>query len=540
MTGNMHGLHRKEGEEREEHDFYATHPSAIPPLLDVLDWKNGGKFIYEPACGLGHLSEPLQIYGHTVISTDLIDRGYGVGGVDFLQPTVYDNLGFDAVITNPPYKCFSIDTECYTKRGWKKYNELNYQDEILSVNPETLELEWSKINQIIIKENDDVMYHFKKSHLDIMCTKNHRMFAFRKGKLIKKNNDLLLSQNIRRGQYIPRTGYKWIGKKQEFFILPAIMGKIHAQDAYKEEIKISMKNWLKFFGFWLADGYCRHTKNSSGYFRKTVGIKQKTDNAEIVRNILNELPFKYHEYYDNTFYKNQTINFEIHNEQLWFYMKQFGKSKDKFIPDFIKNLDVESLNLFIDFYFYGDGSKKDDIKRIYRTTSLKLIEDVQEILLKTGYLSHVTSTYHKGIKVYSINYSPDTCYNKIYFPSNKKDSCMIPYKGLVWCLNLKKNGVFLLRRNGNEFFCGNCALQFVEKSIQVAPIACHFLNIRFLESATRRKFFEKHPPRYVCVFSERIPSSKNGLFPKGESSAVCYAWFIWERDFTGRPEIIWL
>lgn len=189
MTGNMQGLHRKEGEEREEHDFYATHPSAIPPLLKVLGWENGGKFIYEPACGKGHLSEPLQIYGHTVISTDLIDRGYGVGGVDFLQPTVYDNLGFDAIITNPPYKY---------------------------------------------------------------------------------------------------------------------------------------------------------------------------------------------------------------------------------------------------------------------------------------------------------------------------------------------------------------ALQFVEKSVQIAPIACHFLNIRFLESATRRKFFEKHPPRYVCVFSERIPSSKNGLFPKGESSTVCYAWFIWFRDFTGRPEIIWL
>ena len=98
MTGNMHGLHRKEGEEREEHDFYATHPSAIPPLLKVLGWENGGKFIYEPPCGLGHPSETFQIYRPTVISTDLIDRGSGVGGVDFLQPTVYDNLGFDAVI----------------------------------------------------------------------------------------------------------------------------------------------------------------------------------------------------------------------------------------------------------------------------------------------------------------------------------------------------------------------------------------------------------------------------------------------------------
>lgn len=44
----MHGLHRKEGEEREENDFYATHPAAIPPLLKVLGWENGGKFIWYP------------------------------------------------------------------------------------------------------------------------------------------------------------------------------------------------------------------------------------------------------------------------------------------------------------------------------------------------------------------------------------------------------------------------------------------------------------------------------------------------------------
>lgn len=189
MTGNMHGLHRKEGEEREEHDFYATHPSAIPPLLRVLGWENGGKYIYEPCCGRGHLSEALVAFGHKVLSTDLVDCGYGIGGVDFLRPTPYDSLPFDAIITNPPY-------------------------------------------------------------------------------------------------------------------------------------------------------------------------------------------------------------------------------------------------------------------------------------------SH--------------------------------------------------------------------ALECVKRSIELAPVACHFLNIRFLESAKRREFFNSFPPRYVCVFGERIPSSKNGLFPPKESSAVCYSWFIWMRGFTGRPEIIWL
>ena len=39
--------------------------------------------------------------GKKVYSTDLIDRGYGTGGVDFLKAT---ENPYGAIITNPPYK----------------------------------------------------------------------------------------------------------------------------------------------------------------------------------------------------------------------------------------------------------------------------------------------------------------------------------------------------------------------------------------------------------------------------------------------------
>lgn len=98
------GLHRQPGDQREEHDFYATHPSAIPPLMELLGWQHGGKLIRENSCGQGHLSMMLEIYGHTVVSTDLIDRGYGISGVDFLVPGPLDGLPYDGVVMNPPYK----------------------------------------------------------------------------------------------------------------------------------------------------------------------------------------------------------------------------------------------------------------------------------------------------------------------------------------------------------------------------------------------------------------------------------------------------
>lgn len=89
-------------EERETHDYYATEPKALELLLDIEPFS---KNVWECACGEGHLSEVLVKHGYNVKSTDLIDRGYGQGGVDFLQQTeIYDG----DIITNPPYK-YALD-----------------------------------------------------------------------------------------------------------------------------------------------------------------------------------------------------------------------------------------------------------------------------------------------------------------------------------------------------------------------------------------------------------------------------------------------
>lgn len=50
---------------------------------------------------MGHLSKRMIELGKKVYSTDLINRGYGTGGVDFLKAT---GNPYGAVITNPPYK----------------------------------------------------------------------------------------------------------------------------------------------------------------------------------------------------------------------------------------------------------------------------------------------------------------------------------------------------------------------------------------------------------------------------------------------------
>ncbi len=100
-TGNSQAVHavNQRNADAEQNDYYATDPRAVEMLLaeEVFD-----RNIWEPACGEGHISEVLKKNGYDVYSSDLIERGYGDSGIDFLKcRTAY--CGGD-IITNPPYK----------------------------------------------------------------------------------------------------------------------------------------------------------------------------------------------------------------------------------------------------------------------------------------------------------------------------------------------------------------------------------------------------------------------------------------------------
>jgi len=87
------------------------------------------------------------------------------------------------------------------------------------------------------------------------------------------------------------------------------------------------------------------------------------------------------------------------------------------------------------------------------------------------------------------------------------------------------------------------ALDFIKKSLKLikykSKIAM-FLKIQFLEGIERRKFFNINPPKKIYVASKRLNCAKNGDFEKYQSSAVCYAWFIWEKGNKQLPVIDWI
>ena len=109
-NGNSNSIYKTLGasnhtdKDREVNDYYATEPKALELLLEQETFS---PYVWECACGEGHLSEVLKKHGHRVKSSDVIDRGYkDTEIIDFLgvkKEDIRNDFSRD-IITNPPYK----------------------------------------------------------------------------------------------------------------------------------------------------------------------------------------------------------------------------------------------------------------------------------------------------------------------------------------------------------------------------------------------------------------------------------------------------
>ena len=79
--------------------------------------------------------------------------------------------------------------------------------------------------------------------------------------------------------------------------------------------------------------------------------------------------------------------------------------------------------------------------------------------------------------------------------------------------------------------------------------ACHLANkkvamlcrINFLEGVARSKMFKNTPLKNVYVFSRRITFINPDSGKKSHGGGMlAFAWFIWEKDYNGKPTINWI
>jgi hypothetical protein len=78
------------------------------------------------------------------------------------------------------------------------------------------------------------------------------------------------------------------------------------------------------------------------------------------------------------------------------------------------------------------------------------------------------------------------------------------------------------------------AQDFVAHALTLVPTVIMLLRLAFLESTKRTAVLEKSGLARVHVFRERLPMMhRDGWTGKRATSAIPFAWFVWNRDHVG-------
>jgi PHP family Zn ribbon phosphoesterase len=364
--------------------------------------------------------------------------------------------------------CYDKETQVLTAEGWKNFDEVDYDDNICTLNIDTKEIQFQKPMAIHVYQHKGRMYRLKTNRVDLLVTPNHKILYspcdFRRPpKLVLKEAERLFEKSKR----FKKDGV-WKGENPEYFNLPAVKIK-HGSRYYsglrqQNERKLPLNAWLKFFGFWIAEGWTTEAKG--GAYNVCVSNKNTVLLSEM-NKILQNLGF-------NTFLSKKTSTLRVRDYQLFHYLKKFGKCNEKFVPNEIKVLSKRNLELFFEYYIKGDGHiyGRNGKGLSATTTSIRLRDDLQEIALKMGISAYYKLGSKKGTPIRNL-----PKYKKIY--EQRKDAWVVyfirrnlhtvlpstnqkynhieswvDFEGPVFCVTVP-NHVIYVRRNGIPVWCGN-------------------------------------------------------------------------------------
>lgn len=340
--------------------------------------------------------------------------------------------------------CYSDDSEVLTNRGWKLFKDVLDDDLILSLNPNTRNIEWVEFIDKQCFSYYGEMVHFYNRSLDCLVTPEHNMVY------LNKNDGKI--KNCQAKEYTKGKGRFYRGCEYE-------SGDVEFYQI--DDLIIPFDLFCEFMGYWLSDG---STISNSG----VVISQQEGETArDKIVDCIKRMGFEPHLEKQKVVFYNTTIRN---------YLKIFGRCINKFVPYVIKNASKRQIRIFLDAFVLCDGYKrpcrsfignhgnefksdKDEI--IYFTTSERMAGDLSELILKSGHRPSFSinkaGVSHKAngpiIKSNYDCYSIRECYSVTSSVFNKE---IQHYDGLVYDLTLERNHIMYIRRNGKCFWGSNC------------------------------------------------------------------------------------
>jgi len=360
-------------------------------------------------------------------------------------------------------ECVRDTAEILTSEGWKFINDISEDETVLTINTKTSNYEYQQIDKYITSDLDGHLIGFKGRNINTAVTPEHKFLTVdRKGKYKFINALELLTKNYPHN-HIPKTGI-WDSDDPEYFIIPGVKDEDlpynmnhELRGRYTKPLKMKLDNFMQFMGIFLSDG---NTVESSNVVVINQNKGKKYDKiVRLTKRLSDDLKWGYHR-------KSMSCS----DARLSNYLKPLGNCYEKYIPEELKSFSPPMLSYLLNWYSIGDGrdfkkyKKVENRKNIF-TVSRKLINDLQEILIKSGGSGNIRTIMTKkdyifaDVLIKNANKKPlyqleFSSTKGIYLDKRFISIEKIPYKGKVYSVSVP-NKTIILRENDKMFISGN-------------------------------------------------------------------------------------
>jgi hypothetical protein len=474
---------------------------------------------------------------------------------------LYLNVPSKVIETAP---CYDDKTEILTNDGWKYFKDLDKND-LVAQRGEDNYIEFVKPLEYFKFPYSGEMICCRNQLIDFVVTPNHKCLF-----------DKILNVNVRRALEIKnydekmrkKFGSQPIGKKlsedkkkngwsqrrtaEEFktstpYVTNAVRiakrveklnNKYNKYELFEGTLKEAKSiysktgrfckiahwkgtkadnDWMEFMGFWFAEGYAQYNEKQRRY-RVTITQKKEEEYTDDLllrnkRNFRNEW-HKYKKQFDNGY------NWELYQKDMAREFVKYGKARTKWIPDYIKNADMQGIKAFLYGFLKGDGSidKNGSIKLC--TSSKSLADDLHELCVKAGYISNRRIYYTKQTKIKTnkkgrlihtiipgrlrICYEIKMWSRRGKYPAvNSSHWYKEYYEGFVYCVKVP-SGVVMVRRDRKNHWSSNTQRQVID--IMMSEITKIHLNAKIPlggELLTHKIIFRGDPDWFLEGFKTK-------------------------------------
>jgi len=364
--------------------------------------------------------------------------------------------------------CHDDQTEVMTRYGWKFFKEISSSDLLASVNPEDGNLIFENPINILRQRYIGKMIYGTHRSIDFMVTPNHKMIVkkWEESKRVLSEKYSVVDASDLGFCVGLRTDFYQNKKKQEVIILPE--EKV-SNGNILPRMEIKLSDWVKFLGIYLAEGTMLDP--SRHYPIQIAAFKNRE--RSFVENLFNRMGIH------GVSSKDRYV---VSNKRIWSLLSGYGlykvKSYDKFVPDFIFDLDSELIKDFLYGFAMGDGyfTKEGEVR--YYTSSKLLAEQLRMLMVMSGSSTTMYTRDVRGKKCFlkdgrtiiskHIGYVINQWKTNSLGLNRKKNIKEVDYDGYVYCAEVPTYHTLITRRNGKVLLSGNCcahSMSYIAESI---------------------------------------------------------------------------